>query len=338
MFFSVSVPIYNKEKYIDRCIESIVNQEFDDYEIVLVNDGSNDSSLDKCILWREKYPELIRIINKENRGSLMTRRTCIEESLGKYLYIMDADDYLINCDFLKNAKSLIENSQCDLLLFNATSSEDGRKYFKYPFDGNRIFEGESLKELYLLLLKGDSLNSLWIKIFSREIVDKNVDYSVYSHVTNGTDLFQSIPIIFNANRAFYWDSVEYYYQISNNKNSIVHSFKNTIYLSLRESYICLIKYCEERIGEDSSVKELLKIRMMMIASTSAYKIRLLSEYENESALDYISNIGDDDLFRRSYDENLLRRLSWPRRSIVKMLYNKNYRALVLAIRLMSKIV
>ena len=96
MFLSVSIPVYNAEDYIDDCIDSVMNQTMQEFELILVDDGSKDSSRDKCRVWQKKYPDRIRIVEKNNTGSLLTRRRCLEESRGDYIYIMDADDRL--CD------------------------------------------------------------------------------------------------------------------------------------------------------------------------------------------------------------------------------------------------
>ena len=101
MFLSVSIPVYNASMYLDECISSIMSQTEDDYELILVDDGSKDNSIEICRKWRELYPDTIRVIEKDNSGSLLTRRKCIEESKGEFLYIMDADDYLMDIDALK---------------------------------------------------------------------------------------------------------------------------------------------------------------------------------------------------------------------------------------------
>ena len=93
MFFSISVPVYNAEKYLDRCINSILSQTFSDFELILVDDGSTDKSLEICNNWKAKFPDKIKVVHKANSGSLFTRRICLFESAGEYLYVMDADDY-----------------------------------------------------------------------------------------------------------------------------------------------------------------------------------------------------------------------------------------------------
>ena len=90
---SVIVPVYNVEKYLKRCLESILVQSWNDYEIILVDDGSTDSSAQICDVYAEKY-EMIRVIHKENKGLSDTRNRGIEEASGEYVYFPDSDDWL----------------------------------------------------------------------------------------------------------------------------------------------------------------------------------------------------------------------------------------------------
>ena len=90
---SVVVPIYNAGKKLNRCIESIINQTFSNIEIILVNDGSTDCSLDICNKYRVKDKRII-IIDKKNEGSIKTRRRGLEASNGEFVVFVDADDWI----------------------------------------------------------------------------------------------------------------------------------------------------------------------------------------------------------------------------------------------------
>lgn len=94
-FFSIVLPVYNVEKYLDRCLFSITDQKFDDIEIIIVNDGSTDKSLEIASNW-EKKDKRIKIINKNNAGLGMARNTGLEYATGKYVWFIDSDDYVEN--------------------------------------------------------------------------------------------------------------------------------------------------------------------------------------------------------------------------------------------------
>ena len=101
---SIIVPVYNAEKWIDRCIKSLIKQTYDDIEIILVNDGSTDTSLSVC----KKYADIdkrIVVIDKKNSGVSATRNIGIEIAKGEYIQFVDSDDYIDEkmCEMLVNA-------------------------------------------------------------------------------------------------------------------------------------------------------------------------------------------------------------------------------------------
>ncbi len=269
---------------MEKCLKSIIEQSERDFELILVDDGSKDSSLSICKTWEKRYPNIIRVIEKENTGSLLTRRRCLRESRGEYLYIMDADDYLISIDALKIIKDSIIRNRCDLVFFNCTNN-GSEPYFSFPFQNNEIFENVQLKRIYSYLISYRGLNPLWNKVFHRSLVDWDEDYSNYYSLTNGTDFFQSIPIVFNARRVMYIDNVLYYYRTDNNPNSIVHKFKQTAYDSSMLSFSRLTKYVVSTCNNDFD--HLLKSACMKSISTAAYKARLIENNNINKRVEYL---------------------------------------------------
>ena len=112
---SVIVPVYNVEKTLDRCINSILNQTFKDFEIILVNDGSTDGSGRLCDEYAKRYNN-IKVIHKENEGLGPTRNRGIIEAQGEYIYHCDSDDW-IKEDLLEKAYNRIEETGADFVIF-----------------------------------------------------------------------------------------------------------------------------------------------------------------------------------------------------------------------------
>ncbi len=93
---SIVVPIYNAGNRLNKCLKSILNQTFKDFELILVNDGSTDNSLSICEKYKYK-DERIRVIDKQNEGSIKTRNRGVEESNSPYIAFVDADDWIDKC-------------------------------------------------------------------------------------------------------------------------------------------------------------------------------------------------------------------------------------------------
>lgn len=92
---SILVPIYNVEKYLPRCIESVLTQDFQDWELVLVDDGSPDKCGEICDEYASKHPDKIKVVHTKNKGVASARLTCFQNASGKYLMFLDSDDYLL---------------------------------------------------------------------------------------------------------------------------------------------------------------------------------------------------------------------------------------------------
>lgn len=103
-FFSVVIPLYNKEEYIEETLKSVLNQTFKDFEVIIVNDGSTDNSL---TIVKGFNDERIKIHNQKNKGAAHTRNQCIKKSRGKYMALLDADDFW-ESNHLQELKKLID--------------------------------------------------------------------------------------------------------------------------------------------------------------------------------------------------------------------------------------
>lgn len=317
------MPVYNASRYIDKCIQSIIEQNFQDFELILVDDGSKDNSVEICEQWVRRYPEKIHLVKKENSGSLFTRRRCLLESKGEYIYIVDADDYLLRTDALQRIHDTIVKSQCDLVFFNAASQEESPEgMFKYPFEDEAIFEGAGLLPLYEYYIQNSGLKPLWNKVFHRSLVDWDADYSSYTYVTNGTDYFQSTPIISNAKRICYLAEILYFYRRDDNATSIVHTFKPTVYAAARANFLRMCDASESWKLNETERHAMLTAEFMKVASTSAYKARLLQKKDKAYVRSFLKEIGEDSVFRKYYSASSVKSLS--RKVIVFMLGHRKY--------------
>lgn len=147
---SVILPVYNVEKYLDDCLNSLLNQSFTDFELIAVNDGSTDNSLSILEGYKEKFNHRLIILEQDNQGLSMARNNGIAISKGEYIYLLDSDDYISKDTFNNCLKQLYDND-ADMILFNAKAFIDGmserdvrkldytRNLSKpFYFDGNEV--------------------------------------------------------------------------------------------------------------------------------------------------------------------------------------------------------
>ena len=198
------------------------------------------------------------------------------ESKADYIYIMDADDELIDINALKKIRTVLSSTGCDLVFFNcSTDKAPNKRFFKIPYSSMTAFESEGLIEIYTLLVNSTVLNPLWNKVFSRNIVDWNSDYSKFRSLSNGTDMFQSIPIISKAKKIVYIDDIFYAYTMVNNDDSIIHKFNPNIYNSMRTNFLRLVQYAKKWQYNVPDLSVLLKKRFMDIASSAAFRASIV---------------------------------------------------------------
>lgn len=161
--FSIIVPIYNIEKYVEKCIESLINQTYKNIEILLIDDGSTDSCPEICKKYEEK-DNRIKYIRKENGGLSSARNCGLSNANGDYIWFVDGDDYIKNDALEILEKELIKNDY-DVLCFNTyTGNEDG---FKERNIQNSI-ETENIYQKYVI-----SAPSACFKIFKHELLKKS---------------------------------------------------------------------------------------------------------------------------------------------------------------------
>ena len=119
---SVIVPVYNTESYLRQCIDSILNQTFEDIEIICVNDGSTDGSLD-ILTDFEKRDTRVKVYTQENQGVGVARNRGLEYACGEYMYFMDSDDYL-NDNALEDVLDIIEEKDADFVMFKIRNFDE----------------------------------------------------------------------------------------------------------------------------------------------------------------------------------------------------------------------
>ena len=167
--YSVIVPIYNAEKTLRRCIESLVNQPFDRYELILVNDGSTDGSDAICQDYATRYSQ-IRYFQKENGGVSSSRNLGLEQAEGEYILFVDSDDYVSDDYFTVIDRELAQHP-VDLLMFGAASA--GAEKRTWITGTYRETEASNIARRIAEAMQRYLFSSMVSKCFRTELIRKN---------------------------------------------------------------------------------------------------------------------------------------------------------------------
>lgn len=203
MRFSIIIPIYKVEKYLRPCVDSVLQQTFRDFELILVDDGSPDSCPQICDAYAQQ-DERVRVIHKTNGGLADARNVGTELAQGEYVGYIDSDDYLIDTRVLERLNERIEARHPDIVHYKFVKwyESDGH-IAPCRFDYRVDTEGKELADIYCELIDKDAYyNSAWSKVIRRQLlVDNQItfekgivgeDNEWYYHVVMAADRLELI--------------------------------------------------------------------------------------------------------------------------------------------------
>ena len=254
---SIIVPVYNVEKYIERCVNSLKDQTLEDIEIILVDDSSTDSSLDICNKLASEDSR-IKVIHKENEGAGKARNKALEVATGKYIGFADSDDF-VEKDMFKTLYEKAEKYGSDLVMSGVLFvngnmfSEDGECVRKTYFDKDTHFETEEeLKKLRMGIVgatpedEDDSKYgmSIWKNLFRHEVIkNNNITFESEREMLSEDALFM-IDYISHIKKATGIN--EAFYNYCRNEDSISKSYKRDRF----EKSLVFVNEVEKRFKKD----------------------------------------------------------------------------------------
>ncbi len=283
VFISVIVPVYNAEKYLDRCLQSILAQTYTYYEIILINDGSTDTSEDIC----EKYvrkDKRIRIIQKENSGVAITRNIGLEVAKGRYISFIDSDDYIKPDMFEKMIMKAKHNDSdmvmCKYFIDNAGEIHTATMDYHETYDGWLSIKEGLLKLYYEEHHNG--LYSLCNKLIKRSIYVEN-DISFDVSLRRGEDAWFIFQCLKHCRRVDFIPGAFYYYY--QNTGSIMH----TIYEDQYEKWV----YMRKLLLEENKILK-INIDYSRFYKEFLYKVvvycrELIKQHRNDRVLEIIQD-------------------------------------------------
>lgn len=306
---SIIVPVYNVEKYLDRCIKSILNQDYHNIEVLLVDDGSTDKSGDIC----DKYTvdSRVKVIHKENSGRSMARNTGLKHMTGEYVAFIDSDDY-ISSDYISHPLARIIAKQADIIIFDYCEIKNGNMY-KPMYKKNDIPQKILMSEneyLYNLLMAEELPNNMWTKLYKNKLWEK----VRFPKGRNYEDFFVWTDILRNKPKIEYLPETLYYYNrenpdsITSPSGKLESRFRYDLFLARKER-LNLIKYL--------NLSDAIKTKMLFRCIDEAIEIFLINSgkndltYEEELALmNFIQQERRNPLYRKIHIGTKRSILAW----------------------------
>lgn len=213
---SVIVPVYNAEKTLRRCVDSILNQEYTDLELLLMDDGSSDGSGAVCDEYRAKDPR-VRVVHKENTGVSDTRNQALALAEGTYLQFLDSDDW-ITPDATRLLVRAAQENQCDLVIADFYRVVGERLSHKGDIDETGVMTREEFAGHMMENPADFYYGVLWNKLFRRELVER-YRLRMDEKISWCEDFMFNLEYILHAER-FYAVQVPIYYYVKT-KGSLV---------------------------------------------------------------------------------------------------------------------
>lgn len=242
---SIVVPVYNTESYLEKCVESIIRQEYSDYELILVDDGSTDNSLMICRKL-EAIDRRVKVLHKPNGGQNSARKVGLTAAKGKYIGFVDSDDWVEPEMFFSMIKAAEENNADIVICDNVNEYPERTEKVKQGIIPGIYKKDDLIREIYPQMIYTESGKlgcspSLCTKIFKRDLLNCYKD-TLDERIRLGEDAAWTYPCILNSKCLVYiGESYYYHYRIYNDSTSHKNQYRpiDDKIMLLEHLYKCL---------------------------------------------------------------------------------------------------
>ncbi len=242
---SVIIPVYNVEDYLRECVDSILEQTYGNFEIILVDDGSTDSSGEICDEYVDK-DERVTVIHQKNSGPSKTRNTGLENATGKYIYFLDSDDY-IESNALELLVNTAESNEADLVFFDAHSFSDDGAEIKQGYAVKGSYEAKSGYEILTELHDNKDYHCSVVLLFISRFLLNNNNIRFMESAYCSEDLLFTYKVFCSSQKTAQCKNTLYHRRYRS--GSIVTSKKTHRHFRSRRDVYEEIRDYSERIGK-----------------------------------------------------------------------------------------
>lgn len=283
---SIIIPIYNNEEYLSACIDSVLAQTYKNLEIILINDGSTDSSGVICDEYALKDKRII-VKHQNNLGVSTARNVGISMSTGQYITFCDSDDY-IAVDMYETLVNNIEFNEVDISACKVIKVYQNAE--NMPKKGKEYLEVVEIKKALFNVFYTDFSSYMCNKLFRREIFFRNEKLLEFDdNISIGEDTVFITEIFTNAKKIHFTDKALYYYRKHENSTTKIHANNH-------EKLICMLNYrancsniVKEHLGDD--VADMILANVYKYAYEIVYSEYMLTGVINKSLLKEFKRFG-----------------------------------------------
>ena len=174
---SIIIPVYNVEKWLNKCIDSILSQSYENFEVILVNDGSTDKSKDICDQY-SKEDKRVKVFHNKNKGLSYSRNFGVKKSNGKYVMFVDSDDFISDINIIDKFINILEKDKSDFIYtsycrFNDENEEEITEILPIDINNNHIKGKSGIEILSMLIEKNNYHHAAYLKICNRKFLIEN---------------------------------------------------------------------------------------------------------------------------------------------------------------------
>lgn len=299
ILFSIIIPVYNTGRYLNRCLDSVLRQTFKNWEVIIVDDGSNDKlTLQICDEYARKDSRF-KVFHKKNEGQLLTRKLGISHAKGDYFCFLDSDDFW-NHKLLEKVNRVIIQTECDVVLFRFRRRGTRRNAASPKlFKNGEILTPNDIKKIIYHLFTDSHLNNLCLKVVRASIMENEDNMSSFADVRYGEDLLQSVPVILKAKKIYYLNKILYYY--CNNPDSITRKSSDDekywiLYDNSVKIYTEILRLLKIYI-RDEELYLYLYYKCIFIIRIYYAKQYMAFQKDNVKRKEYLTAIFDDDIIK-----------------------------------------
>lgn len=313
---SVIVPVYNTEKYLEKCLMSLIEQTYPNIELVVINDGSTDASGKICEKYKKKYNN-IKYEYQENNGVSSARNKALKKCDGEYITFVDSDDW-VEIDYCEKLYNSINKNDSEIVICGFNKIYDNQKE-KCSFSKNSEYSSAMYTKYILNPQTGFGMVAP--KLIKKEIIENTFN----TNLKIGEDALFMLQLAKNVKKVTYIDECLYNYRI--NADSAVRKYNSNYVETIHESMNEMYKFvCEmdENQTKEGNIYNYITYHLFLII------INYCCHPQNSNSLKSIKEVCRIPLFKQSIDKSTYENLSISRKVFLFLLKRKMYLFLLIA--------